>query len=537
MSTSSISRRTAIGTGLALGLAPSILRAQARPPAARTVRGIMHGDVPTYDPIWTTANMSAYHGAMVYDTLFGLDEGYKVQPQMVEKFGPSDDKLTWNFQLRDGLKFHDGTAVTSADVVASIRRWAVRSGAGQLLMQRTESVDARDDRNFSFKLKEPFPLIVDILGSTATPVLFIMRKKEAETDPMQKIDTVLGSGPFVFNQQETRPGSQYVYDRNANYAPRSEAASGMAGGKVVKIDRAIMMAVPDSQTAMAALQSGEADMVELPPIDFLDQLAGDPDIALLDFFKLGVVGYVGINWLHPPFNNVKVRQALQHIVKQEDMLRPTFVSEKYYRTCGSWFTCGSPMESDANNGWFKAGQDLNKAKQLMREGGYDGRPVVVLQATNIEYMRNAATVMAQAMRDAGFNVDLQPMDWANVVQRRANKAPPEQGGWNIFFTSSGGLAQSNPYLVANMAANGDKAWFGWPSDEPYEQLRDKWLRAGSDTERKEVANQIQARAWEIVPHLYFGQWKQPMAHRKNVRGWLPVPEVIPFWNLEKTGNA
>src|SRR4051794_12076035 len=98
----SITRRTALATGLALASAPSILRAQTRPSDARTIRAIIQGDIPTYDPIWTTANTSAYHGAMVYDTLFGMDEQYRSQPQMVGKFGVSDDKLTWTFELRDG---------------------------------------------------------------------------------------------------------------------------------------------------------------------------------------------------------------------------------------------------------------------------------------------------------------------------------------------------------------------------------------------------------------------------------------------------
>jgi peptide/nickel transport system substrate-binding protein len=530
----SISRRTALGTGLAFATAPSILRAQSRPSAARTIRAIIQGDIATYDPIWTTANTAAYHGAMVYDTLFGMDATYKSQPQMVSKFGKSDDGKTWTFELRDGLKFSDGTPVTTADVIPSIHRWSVRSGSGQLLMQRVASVERKDDKTFVFNMKEPFPLIIDILGNTTTPLLFIMRKKEAETDPMQKISTVLGSGPFIFNEGATKPGSEYAYDKNPNYVPRQDPASGIAGGKIVKVDRVVMMSVPDSQTSLAALQSGEVDMVEQPPVDFLDQLASDPNIALLDLFKLGTVGYTGLNWLHPPFNNQKVRQAMLYIQKQDDMLRPTFVSEKYYKTCGSWFTCGSPMANDANTDWFKHGQDFDKARQLMKEGGYDGRPVVVMQATSMEYMRNAATVLADAMRRAGFNVDLQPMDWANVVQRRASKAPPEQGGWNIFFTSAGGLSQSNPYMVTNMACTGDKAWFGWPSDEPYEQIRDKWVRASSEDDRKKIAVELQQRAWDIVPHLYYGQWNQPIAHRKNVQGWLPVPEIIPFWNLTKT---
>jgi peptide/nickel transport system substrate-binding protein len=524
-------------TGLAaagVAAAPGIVRAQARPPASRTIRAVPHGDIPTYDPIWTTANMSAYHGTMIYDTLFGIDGGIISRPQMVDRFGVSDDKLTWTFQLRDGLRWSDGTAVTSADVVPSIRRWAVRSGSGQLLMPRVKDISAKDDRTFVIALKEPFALLVEMLGSTTTPICFIMRKREAETDPMQKIDTIIGSGPFVMNAAETKAGTQYVYDKSPNYVPRSEPPSGIAGGKVVKVDRVIFQNVPDSQTAVAALQAGEIDFYEIPPIDLLAQLESDPGITIENLFELGAEGYVGLNWLYPPFDNVKLRQSLLYIMKQEDMLRPTFVDPKWYRTCGSWFLCGSAIESDANTSWFKGGPNLARARELMKEGGYDGRPVVMLQATNIPYMMNAATVLAQQMREAGYIVQLAPMDWANVVQRRSSKAPPDQGGWNIFFTSSGGLSMSNPYMIGGMATIGEKGWFGWPTDEKNEQLRDQWLKADTPEQRKAIAAQIQENAWNIVPHMYFGQWVQPTAHRRNVTGWIHVPETIPFWNLVKS---
>ena len=530
-------RRTIMKSGLAAAgavAAPGVLTAQTRPPASRTIRAVMHGDIPTYDPIWTTANMSAYHGAMVYDTLFGIDDKLQPKPQMVEKYGASDDQLTWTFQLRDGLKFSDGTNVTAADCAASIRRWAVRSGTGQLMIPRMKDISAKDDKTFVIELKEKFPLLLDGLASPATPVSFMMRKKEAETDPMQKIDTIIGSGPFVMNQAESKAGTQYIYDKNANYHPRSDATSGSAGAKIVKVDRVIFQNMPDSQTAVAALQAGEIDFYEIPPIDLLDQLQGDPNINLITLADLGTVGYIGLNWLHPPFNNQKLRQSLLYIVNQEEMMKPTFVDRKWYQGCGGWMTCGSPMENDVNTDWFKGGVNLAKAKELMKEGGYDGRPVVVLQATNIPYMMNAATVFAQQLRSAGYNVQLMPMDWANVVQRRSNKSPPDQGGWNVFFTSSGGLANANPYMIGGMATTGDKGWFGWPSDEKNEAIRARWVNATSLDERKAIARELQQNAWDIVPHMYYGQWRQPAAHRKNVTGWLKVPEAVPMWNVSKT---
>lgn len=529
-------RRSVLGAGVAaaaLGAAPAIHRARAQPAAARTIRAQMHGDVPTFDPIWTTANMAAYHGAMVYDTLFGLDEKYQPQPQMVGRHSLSDDRLTWTFELRDGLKWTDGTDVTARDCVASLRRWAARDGAGQHMMERVRNLDAKDARTITLTLREPYGLVLDALSKTSTPICFMMREKEAMTDPMQKIETIVGSGPFIMNERETRPGSQYVYDKNPNYRPRSEAPSGIAGGKVVHVDRVIFQNMPDIQTAIAALQSAEIDFVEQPPIDTLPALEGDPDIKLLIRSPLGNVGWIRLNFLHPPFNNVKARQAVLWAVNQENHMRATFVDPRYYQKCGSLFTCGTPMANDANTEWFTKGPDVNRARQLLRESGYNGEPVTLLQATNILYMTNAAQILAQELRAIGMNIQMVPMDWSGVVQRRAVKAPPDQGGWNIFITSADGLSVSNPIWLAGHAATGERGWFGWPTDEKHEELRNAWVKAPDLETRQQIARQMQENAWNFVPHLYFGQWSAPVAHRANVTGWPICAGVVPFWNVKK----
>src|SRR5262249_40428853 len=149
----------------ALSSFSGIARAQG-PSPARTIRAVMQGDLRSLDPIWTTANITAYHGAMIYDTLFGLDANYAPQPQMVGKWGLSDDKLTYTFELRDGLKFSDGSAVTTDAVIASIRRWAARDGAGQHMMQRVKDLSKKDDRTFVIALKEPYGLMLDTMAKT-----------------------------------------------------------------------------------------------------------------------------------------------------------------------------------------------------------------------------------------------------------------------------------------------------------------------------------------------------------------------------------
>jgi len=161
-------------------------------------------DLKILDPIWTTATITSTHGWAVYDTLFAMDGKLKVQPQMVEKWELDDDGLTWRFRLRDGLGWHDGTPVTAKDCVASIRRWAARFGEAKIMLERTEKLDAVDEKSFVLKLKEPFGPVLEALGNTSQ-VCFMMRAKEAETDPFTQIKDVVGSGPLIFEADQWRP--------------------------------------------------------------------------------------------------------------------------------------------------------------------------------------------------------------------------------------------------------------------------------------------------------------------------------------------
>ena len=425
-------RRGVLAGGLAtLAASPSVVRAQTQPSAARTVKAVMHADLRVLDPIWTTANISAYHGGMIYDTLFGLDANFTPQPQMVSRWGVSDDKLTYTFELRDGLKFSDGAAVSAADCVASVRRWAARSGSGQSLMRRVKDTPVVDDKTFRIVLSAPYGLVIDSLSTISTSLCYMMRKKDAETDPNQQVRETIGSGPFLYNRDETRPGNRHVYDRNPNYVPRAEPPSAMAGGKVVKLDRVIFENIADEQTALSALQAGEIDFYEVPPQDLIDDLKKDPNLTVQILNKTGHVAIMRLNHLHPPFNHPDARRAMLHLVKQDDVMRAIFGQSKSWQACGSYFACGTPMTNDENTEWFKHGQDVAKAKELFQKAGYDGKPVVVLQATD-HYLANAAGLLAaQWLRQAGINVDLAAMDWGALLTQRAVKKPPAEGGWNI----------------------------------------------------------------------------------------------------------
>jgi peptide/nickel transport system substrate-binding protein len=529
-----ISRRGMIGGGAAASVVASSARRAGAAGNAGTLRAVMQGDLRSFDPIWTTANISAYYGAMVYDTLFAIDSEYKPQPQMVDKWGLSDDKKTYTFQLRDGLSWQDGTQVTAADCVASIRRWAVRNSGGQAIMARARDLSAKDDRTVVLALNEPFGLVITALATCTTPICFMMPKKDAETDPFQQITGRIGSGPFTFNQTLTRPGSRYVFDKWAKYVPRKEPASGLAGGKVVHLEQVIWDNISDEQTASAALTAGEIDFYELPPLDLVPRLAADPNIKLKVMNPTGYDGIARLNWLYPPFDNVKARQAMLYLIDQKAVLNATFGDPKYYHANGSLFGYDTPMSNDANTGWFKQAPDPAKAKQLFQEAGYKGEKVLVLQATDFAFMNNSAQLIAGWLQNAGVNAELAAMTWGEVITRRASIKPIDQGGWNIFVTYGGGYDFADPIMLIALAANGNKGWFGWPENAAYEALRKQWAEAGTIQEQQQIAAKMQALAWDFVPMVMLGAWTQPAAIRTNVDGFLTNPDVVPFWNVTKT---
>ena len=225
----------------------------------------MHSDLRIIDPGFTTAYITRDHGYMVYDTLLATDSNFKIQPQMAD-WKVSDDKLTYTFTLRDGLKWHDGAPVTAEDCVASLKRWGKIDNMGQKLMDFTASIEPIDAKSFALKLKEPYGLVLESIGKPSSYMPFMMPKRMAETPAGQQIKEQIGSGPFKFVQAEFQPGVKAVYEKNTDYVPRKEPASWTAGGKVVKVDRVEWITMPDAQTAVNALQSGDIDFMENPSV-------------------------------------------------------------------------------------------------------------------------------------------------------------------------------------------------------------------------------------------------------------------------------
>ncbi len=517
-----------------MSLAALLATAVAVPVSAQTLSAVLHTSLRVLDPHMTTAYMTRNHGYMIYDTLLGVDATGKIQPQMLENWAVSADGKTYTFTLREGLRWHDGAPVTSADCIASYERWSQVDKMGQVLRTLVSRVEAIDARSFRVVQTEASDLVLRSFAKISGSPLFIMPERVARTPGSEAIKEHVGSGPFRFVSSEFRPGVKVVYEKNKDYVPRKEPASWTAGAKVVEVDRVEWLTMPDHQTSVNALVNGEIDYMESVPFDLLPQVDGEKAIKVDVINTVGYQAFYRFNHLHAPFNDKRIRQAAMYAVRQQDILKAQISNPKYYQACAAIFGCGLPLESDAGTQIIK-GSDLDKAKALLKEAGYDGTPVLIMHPTDVASQTPQTLVISQSLRRAGFNVTMQASDWASIVKRRAVKDAPAQGGWNLFSTNFSMLDITDPLRSAMVAANGGDAWFGWPNQPRIEALRQRFALSGDAAEQKRIADEVQQLVLEEGVYAPIGQFVTPSAYR-TVLSEVPKTPMPFFWGIRKTGK-
>jgi len=530
-------RRSFIKAGVAAGVvagsggiaAPALSQA-----ANRTLRFVPQANLANFDPIWGTQYVVRNAAVLVWDTLYGFDDKLEAQRQMVEGEQVSQDGLTWTFRLREGLRFHDNEPVRARDVVASINRWMPRDPMGQLLRALGDELVAVDDRTFRWRLKAPFPKMKMALGKNATPMCFIMPERIATRfDSFTQVNEYVGSGPMRFVRNEWVPGARAVFQRFDGYVPRNEPASWLAGGKRMMVDRVEWVIMPDPATASAALQNGEVDWWENPITDLVPVLRRNRNISVDIADPLGNIGSFRMNHLHAPFNNVKVRQAVLTALSQQDYMTALVGNDpNLWKTLGGFFTPGTPLYTEEGGEMMKAA-NMERGRQMLRESGYAGEPVICLVAQDQPITKAMGDVTADLLRRLGMNVDYVATDWGTVGQRRAMKNPPNQGGWSMFHTWHAGADAINPVLYNAVRANGDGAWFGWPNVPAVEAEVPNWLAASNLAEERAAIGRLNRAAVENVVYAPTGFFLGYQAWRRNVSGIVKGP--IPFaWGVSKS---
>ena len=518
-------------TWQSIALAAAIALSGIQSASAESVLKIRDsGDINQLDPLFSTAYPARDMSYLIWDTLFSMDDKLVPQPQMVDTYTISDDKLTYSFTLRDKQVFHDGAPVTSADVIASITRWMEKDSLGLEIKKRLVSLDAIDKNSFKIVLNKPFGQVLNGLGRMTAYPLFIMPKRIAETK-IGELKEWVGSGPFKLVKDQWIPGVKFVVERNEAYVPRSEPANNLSGGKVPGVDRIERIVFPDNVSAVNALMAGEIDYMTAVPTEFIPLLDVNGGFKTAQVPLPGSSLQIVLNHTLPPFDNIKVRQALQYAVNQTDFMTALYGDAKVWKTCAALFMCGGPYETDVNSERYMK-QDFEKAKALLKEAGYDGTPVVYMHPTDSRLQMEGGVVLVDSMRKAGFVVKDVQMDTATMFSRRNNNGPISEGGWNLFHTAFNGDAMQDPLTNPFVTGACDKAFVGWPCDDELQAAWQEFLNAPDADGRKAASVKVQARANEIVTFIPGGQFSYVSGWNKKLKG-VVEGNVVVYWNISK----
>lgn len=506
------------------------LLAAAAPAGAQTkvLRVVPQSDLTVIDPMFGTAWISLIADEMIYESLFAWDARLAPQPMMAERWSVSADGLVWRFTLRPGLRFHTGEAVTAEDVAASARRWMVMDSVGARLGSQTQAITVVAPDTIEWRLSRPFPAMLFALAAAPARFPAVMRAKDvlgADGAPITtRVENAIGSGPFRFAADERVVGHRAVWTRNPDYLPRTEKPDGLAGARLVKVDRVEWHVIPDAATAAAALTAGEVDMLERPVLDQVPMLAANKAIRIVKLAPIMSQNMLRPNATIPPFNDPRMRRALAYAINQEDEMAAGWGEPEYWKTCASYFICGAPFGTQAGGEGFH--QDFAKARQLAAEAGYKGEKLVFVATSEIPTLKQMSEVAYDALKRAGFNVEMMWGDWGTTGQRLRNREL-----WNLFLTGAPGVIMSHPLTnIATDMTCGGKNFVGWACDDATEGLREAFLSA-PEGERAAALERYHRRLAEMQPYVLLGQYDALSAIRTGVEGFLDSP-VIAYWNVE-----
>jgi peptide/nickel transport system substrate-binding protein len=524
--------KSAVGAGALATAGGLTTPAISQRGAARTLRLVPHADLANFDPVWSPAYIARNAGLLVWDMLYGIDNTLTPRRQMVEAEEVSADGLIWMFRLRPGLRFHDGEPVLAKDAVASINRWAARDQMGQMIKAVEDELVAIDDRTFRWALRKPYPKMLLALAKSVPPCCFVMPARIAATDPFRQIGEYVGSGPMRFVRNEWVPGAKAVFEKFADYVPRQEPASWLAGGKNIVVTRIEWITIPDPATAATALQNGEVDWLELVLPDLLPVLRKNRNLVTEINDPLGVVGHLVMNHLYPPFNDVQARRAILMALSQEDYMRALVGDDNSsWKPMPGYFPPGTPLYTEEAGYILKGARKVEAAKRLLAKSGYAGEPVTLMAAQDLAHMKIWGDMTVDLLKRLDVKVDFAAVDWGTLIARRAQKSPPRQGGWQMFISAYYGVDCADP-TWKYLRANGNEPANGWANNLQIEAEIAAWYNAASLDEEKTIASRLNRLAVDHVLYAPLGVYLRHYACRGSVSGIAQAPLPL-FWGVSK----
>jgi peptide/nickel transport system substrate-binding protein len=512
--------------GLLFLTAPSVAMVPAEPFKCPHVGGDFvfgqEANINTLDQM-TSNTISTRNIAMnIYESLMTRDENNHPILELAQAMIEARDHLTYTFKLRAGIHFHNGTAMTSADVVASFDRYA-KVGNQRSTLNNVDRWDAPDSSTFVIHMKKIQPTFIEALSSFGVPIVII--PTENRDIPTQQLTQPIGTGPYQL--VESVPGSMVKLKRFEGYKPNTSfrQRTGFGGYKQACFDTVTFRIVSEPGARVAGLRAGELQGVEDVPATSVPDLKNDTNITILPL-KNWWIQTANPNVSNPPTDNLLVRQAIQAALDMDEIMEAA--SDGNYQLNVGFQYPNQPDYTDAGKETYNQ-HNPDLSKKYLVDAGYQGEPVVLLTNKDYPPMYNSALVVQQQLQAVGINAQMKVVDWPTSVQMALGTTQ----GWNLHFTgwgtqpALGGLATMQLLVQPNASY---KPVDG--VDDPDVLAAWKDMNALPTAEgRQQAFAHMQQLVLERVYALPFGSLTKVQAVRSNVNGFEPfrIPRMANVW--------
>jgi len=490
-----------------------------------TLKVAAQASLETLDTSFSGAYVVTTISAHVWERLFERDAGFNAKPQMVSGWEVDDAGTTYTFTLRDGMTFHDGSSVTSGDVIPSLKRMWETTAAGDMLKgQMVENGWKEiDDKTFSITFQQPMGVV--ITGMAAPwPLSNIWPEHIANTPAQEDYgqEGAIGSGPYKVS--EWVRGDKLVVERFDAYVPRTdEAGSYLAGGKIAYIDKIEWLEIPSEESKKAALQTGEIDVWDGAGLDFFADMVSDPNIDVAKYEKHFWTYDFNVTSTGPASNKI-IRQALQAATDIEALAASLGPSD-LWSLCPSRYRCGTPLASTVGEEYYNE-NDVEKAKKMIAESGYNGETFLLMNPNDYATITPMGQVLKPLFEEVGLTVEMPSMDWATLLSRLPDPDWDAITDWWVQWASPDPVA--DPMLSGTL-------YFGNFGDDP-EVERTKALRLAYAFEpdaakQMELIGQMQLALYDSAPQVMLAQWASIYPYSTVVKDFdVPVfPVYINAW--------
>lgn len=467
---------------------------------------------PTIDPHMSSVSMTSTVARHMIEPLVTINSNYEAVPMLAKSWEISKDGKTYTFQLREGVKFHNGKEMTAEDVVASMRRWQEKSPIAQTILEGA-TFEAKDNYTVELQVAKPSVFVIYALAGMYQ-FAGIMPKELVEAATETGVEEYIGTGPFKFVDWKQ---DQYIHlAKYEDYQPVDSPADGLGGKKEALVEDLYFQFVVDSSTRLAGLLAGQYDIGYAYEYDMLEQLENNPSLNVYNPF-FGPLALL-FNKNQGLFSDIKMRQAVNAALDTEKIAKASLGDK--YRLDSSYATKELPNWYSEAGGELYNNPDPEKAKRLLEEAGYNGETIRLITSRDYSYVYDSATAIKEQLSKVGMKVELEVYDFATVMARFFD---PKK--WEIF--SIGFAMRTTPL---------EQEWFNsryatGPLDEKSQELLQELSTSTSQEEAKKLWDELQEYSWEFLPIIKIADYSRISASTDKVKG-LTILDGPILWNTK-----